>query len=74
MLEDPGSTHNLITHQLPRDLGLASKLITMKVKMPGRQHKLHQLKAYRFNLTDAQVIKHEERAIGMDNIAVIEGN
>ena len=32
MLEDPGSTHNLITHQLARDLGLARKKSKLRLR------------------------------------------
>ena len=72
LLEDPGLTHNLITQQLSRDLGQASEQITIKVKVPERQQKIHQTKAYRFDLTDAQGTKHEVRAVGMDSKAVVE--
>ena len=41
------------------------------VKVPERQHKLHQTEAYRFNLMDPQGTKHEVHAVGMD-IAVVE--
>ena len=57
VLEDPGSTHNIIANQLTRDIGLTSKQITTMVKATERQHKLHQTEAYNFNLMDAQGTK-----------------
>ena len=45
---------------------------TIKVRGPDRKHKLHQTKAYRYDLADVQGKKHEVRAVGMDSIAVME--
>ena len=72
MLEDPPSTHNIISPQPARDLRLTREQITIMDKVPERQHKQHQTEAYSFNLMDTQGTKHEVRVVGMDSIAVEE--
>ena len=73
MLEDPGSTHSIITHQLVHYLGLRSEQITIEVNLPEKQHKVHHSNAYRFYITNGQGLSHKVRTIGMDEPHLLSG-
>ena len=71
VLEDPGSNHNFVTHDLAKKLQLSSEITVAIISLVGRQGAVTQTKVYRMCLSDMQGRKHQVEAIGMDSLLAI---
>lgn len=54
ILEDSGSTHNFINHELAHQLDLAGEQVDTRVDDPKEQQELRHTGVYSFSLTDTQ--------------------
>ena len=72
ILEDPGSTYNLITHKLAESLLLPSQLTVLSLTVPGHQRDEQYTHTYIVTLTDQHGARPTVQAIGVDNITVVE--
>ena len=67
ILEDSGSTDNLIVHAFEEVLKLPSEPITASIKVPGEGYKACQLPRFQFQM-EYMTEKSTHNTIGVDNI------
>ena len=72
ILVDPGSNHNLITHNLVVWLKLPSQTTSLSLKVLDHRRKEQRLHTYVLVITDRHRARHTVQAIGMDNITEVE--
>ena len=70
-MENPGSTHDFVTHDLTEKLQLPSETTVATISWVAGQGAVTQTKVYKMCLLYIQDTKHQVEAIGMDNLFAI---
>ena len=73
VLEDPGLTQNLITHNFADALMLTSHAISLPLRVLGHRQEERMLQVYVLSLADMYGKGHLIQAVGVDMITEVEG-
>ena len=58
ILKDPGSMHNLITHELANTLMLPNQATLLSLKVLGHHHEERRLRVYVVSITNMSGARH----------------